>query len=177
MTPTPPIRPATSADLQALATLAEHTFRQAFAEDNDPTDFEAYVSDAFSEERLTRELADPTNSFLVATDRVGEDLCGYAKLRRSSAESCCRGRNPIELERIYVDHRHLGRGLGARLMEHCLALAEREGHDSVWLGVWERNARAIAFYERWGFEAVGEHDFRLGTDLQRDLVMERLFDS
>ena len=153
--------------------LAERTFRQAFGEDNDPVDFEAYAREAFSEDRLAEELADAANTFVVVPGEIEGELSAYAKVRRSSTEPCCRGKNPIELERIYVDQALIGQGVGALLMEHCLELAACEGHDSIWLGVWERNERAIAFYRRWGFEAVGEHDFQLGSDRQRDLVMER----
>lgn len=173
MSTRPHIRPATPDDLPALAVLAERTFRQAFGDANDPADFEAYAREAFSKDRLAKELADAMNTFVVVPGEIDGELSAYAKVRRASTESCCRGQDPIELERIYVDQARIGRGVGALLMEHCLELAAREGHDSVWLGVWERNERAIAFYRRWGFEVVGEHDFQLGSDLQRDLVMER----
>jgi ribosomal protein S18 acetylase RimI-like enzyme len=58
-------------------------------------------------------------------------------------------------------------------MGACIDEAKHAGHDSVWLGVWERNVRAQAFYRKWNFRTVGEHMFRLGADLQRDLIMER----
>lgn len=175
MTGQPNIRVAVAHDLPALARLAETTFRQAFASENDPADFEAYVGDAFSERRLAGEMEDRNNTFFVAVDEDSGALCGYAKLRRGTTEPSCRGARPIELERIYADSDHLGRGLGARLMQRCLDVARDEDRDSIWLGVWERNERAIRFYRRLGFEVVGEHPFQLGSDLQTDLVMERRF--
>jgi ribosomal protein S18 acetylase RimI-like enzyme len=72
-----------------------------------------------------------------------------------------------------VDQAAVGSGIGAALMRAVLDAARRNGRKTLWLGVWERNARAIAFYERWGFEVVGEHVFRLGSDEQTDLIMER----
>ena len=49
--------------------------------------------------------------------------------------------------------------------------ARTAGARQLWLGVWERNARAIRFYAKWGFTDVGRHDFVLGTDRQTDRVM------
>lgn len=58
-------------------------------------------------------------------------------------------------------------------MRTTLETAAASGYRTLWLGVWERNPRAIAFYERWGFATVGSHVFRLGSDDQTDLIMER----
>lgn len=167
------LRLATHNDLPWLAELAEKTFRQAFADDNDPDDLETYVTDAFSTPRLRAELDDANNTFFVAWDEEGDGLVGYAKLRRGTSASGGRGDRPIELERIYVDRSQLGAGVGALLMKQCLDTAIAERHDSIWLGVWERNERAIRFYERWGFEGVGHQVFQLGADAQTDLVMEK----
>jgi ribosomal protein S18 acetylase RimI-like enzyme len=98
---------------------------------------------------------------------------GYAKLRAGLPDPSVSGPNAIELQRIYVDRSATNRGIGAHLMQACLHSAQSAGFHTVWLGVWERNPRAIAFYERWGFEPVGDHVFRLGSEDQRDVVMQR----
>ena len=82
------------------------------------------------------------------------------------------GEPAIELERIYAQKQLIGKGVGSALMNACLDHAARHSFESVWLGVWERNERAISFYERFGFKAVGETTFLIGTDLQRDVVFE-----
>ena len=81
--------------------------------------------------------------------------------------------DPVELQRLYVDRTAMGRGVGAALMRATLDAARSAGYRTLWLGVWERNARAISFYERWQFETVGDHVFRLGSDHQTDLIMAR----
>ena len=43
----------------------------------------------------------------------------------------------------------------------------------LWLGVWQENPRAIAFYQRSGFNIVAEQTFMLGSDRQMDFVMAR----
>ena len=79
----------------------------------------------------------------------------------------------IEVARLYAVRRWIGAGVGAALMQHCMREAAARGHDALWLGVWERNERAIAFYERWGFKRVGTQPFQLGSDRQTDHVMVR----
>jgi ribosomal protein S18 acetylase RimI-like enzyme len=169
----PHIRPATPADAGPLAALAERTFRDTFAADNAPDDMEAYVRDSFGLGRVRVELGDAANTFLLAFTDGAERPTGYAKLRTGAADPSVRGPDPVELERLYVDRGALGRGVGAALMRASLDAARSAGHRTLWLGVWEHNARAISFYERWGFETVGDHVFRLGADDQRDLIMER----
>ena len=68
-------------------------------------------------------------------------------------------------------HESLGSGAGAALMRELLRAARGAGHDTIWLGVWEQNYRAIAFYRKWGFETVGEHIFQVGDDPQNDILM------
>ena len=169
----PRIRLATTADAEPLAALAERTFRDTFADDNAVGDMEAYVRDSFLLDQVRAELADDTNTFLLAFVDDVERPTGYAKLRTGTADPSVTGPDPVELERLYVDRSAIGHGVGAALMRASLDAARSAGHRTLWLGVWEQNARAISFYERWAFETVGDHMFRLGSDDQTDLIMER----
>ncbi len=86
---------------------------------------------------------------------------------------CVSGVRPVELVRFYLLQEWIGKGFGARLMQACVDEGQRRGADVIWLGVWEHNARAIAFYQKWGFAIVGTHNFQLGTELQQDYIMQR----
>lgn len=167
------LRRATPDDAGVLAALAERTFRDTFGADNAAHDLEAYVREAFAPDRVRAELDDASNAFLLAVLDGAASLAGYAKLRAVPPHPRVAGPAPVELQRLYVAQQAIGHGVGAALMRASLDVAGEAGHETLWLGVWERNARAIAFYERWGFETVGDHVFRLGTDPQRDLVMAR----
>lgn len=169
------IRHAIADDVAALAALADRSFRHAFADDNRAEDVDAYVSEAFSVDRTRSELADSRNIFLLACD-AGDGIEGYAKLRAGPADDAVKGLAPLEIERLYADPAAIGRGIGAALMRASLDEAASRGCQTIWLGVWVHNARAISFYERWGFRTVGSHIFTLGADEQIDLIMERPVD-
>lgn len=165
------IRAASPDDAAALTNFAAASFRETFGPDNAPEDMNAYVADAFTLDRQRVTLADPRAFVLVAEDETG--IAGYAQLRDGPAPPEVLGARAIELERFYVASRWQGGGLAARLMDAVLGAARARCARAVWLGVWERNARAIRFYARMGFEPVGSHIFMLGTDAQTDLIMTR----
>ncbi|HYN85524.1 MAG TPA: GNAT family N-acetyltransferase [Pyrinomonadaceae bacterium] len=168
------IRRGDAGDAASLAELGARTFYETFAADNTPEDMAAYLSSAFTPELLAQELADPRSCFFVA-EAAGEAV-GYAKLHAGEAPDGVRGDKPVELARLYVAQEWLGRGVGPELMRACLAEARAGGHRTVWLGVWEHNHRARAFYRRLGFRDVGAKIFVVGFDEQTDTVMELSLD-
>ena len=165
------IRTATSADARLLSELGSRTFRDTFASENNESDMTLYLASAFGVDIQTRELADPSSTFLIA--QVGGMAAGYSRLRLGPAPECVRGVRPVEIARFYADAPWIGRGVGAALLMACLDEAAARACDVVWLATWDRNARAIAFYSKWGFETAGEADFTLGDDVQHDLLMVR----
>lgn len=165
------VRLATADDALLLARMGARTFRDTFGADNTAEDMAAYLARSFSPEIQAAELADAATDFLIAF--AGDEPAGYAKVRAGSAPACVRGTSPLEICRLYADTPWIGRGVGGTLMQACLGHAASLGCDVIWLDVWERNPRAIGFYERWGFAVVGEQDFVLGDDVQRDLLMAR----
>ena len=168
------LRPALPSDAAALAAFGARTFRDAFAAHNRAEDLEAYVALAYGVAQQSAELADADVTCIVA--ETGDSIVGYALLRHDAADDApeCVGRDaPVELARLYVDRGWHGRGVAAALMAAAVEAARGRGGRTLWLGVWEHNPRARAFYAREGFRQVGEHPFLLGADRQRDLLMER----
>lgn len=165
------IRYANPEDAGLLAELGARTFSETFAADNSPEDMATYLATAFNPTRQTVELHDPTSTFFIA--EVDGLATGYALLHAGEPAEGVEGPKPIELLRLYVLREWLGRGVGEALMRMCIDEARRVGHETIWLGVWERNGRAQAFYRKWNFREVGEHIFQLSSDPQRDILMER----
>ena len=168
------VRRATSSDNVLLAELGTETFRDAFGAHNTAEDMALYVAKSFSPVLQAMELVDPFVAFLVAEAEEGP--VGYAKLRRGASPESVRSSRPVEIARFYARSKWIGRGVGRALMEAVLREARGYGHDVIWLGVWERNERAITFYRKWAFVEVGSQRFELGNDLQTDLVMTRAVD-
>jgi len=167
---TPTIRLARAQDAAALAALAERTFRDTFGASNRGSDMDLHCARSYGAAIQAAEIAEPRRTTLVA-DADGS-LAGYAQLRWNATAALIAAR-PAEIQRIYVDRPWHGRGVAQALMARLLAAAREGGADGVWLGVWERNERALAFYRKAGFEPIGEHEFALGDEVQRDLVLAR----
>ncbi len=165
---------ANAATAAQLADLGRQTFQDAFAAANTPEDMADFLAASFGPGQQLAELQSPETTFLLA--HMQGALVGYAKLRDPSPLGLPEGQDPagrLEIERLYVAADWLGTGLGAALMRAILALAEQLRCTAVVLGVWERNPRALAFYQRFGFRQIGEHPFRLGQDVQNDLILRK----
>lgn len=165
------VRRAAASDAAALAAFAERTFLETFAAANRPEDIAAYLPKAYGARLQTLELANPDIITLLIAD--GETLAAYAQVRRSEPPECVSGPSPVELWRFYVDRPLHGRGLAQQLMTAVHDAAFELGGLTLWLGVWELNQRAIAFYTKAGFRTVGIHDFWVGSDRQIDKIMVR----
>jgi len=167
------IRPATLADTALLTDMSAVTMRDTFGPPYNPAELvEEYIQSAFSLPIMKAELADPKSFFFVMETPDGHPV-GYAKLRRGRPPRRMKDRNAIEIQRIYLLQTQLGQGQGRMLMHHCLEWARNQGYTSVWLGVWERNVRAIAFYQKMGFERLGFHYFQFGAERQRDYWLQK----
>ena len=163
------IRSATEHDVGALVDLGARTFRDTYGHSNDPAELAAHIADSYNEPVVSAALRDPNVTYLVADD-AGR-IAGFAKLVVGSTEDGIVAARPAELNQLYLDSGEHGRGLGRALLDACAEHARREDCDVLWLGVWEKNPKAIAFYERVGLRKVGAHVFRFGSELQTDLLM------
>jgi GNAT superfamily N-acetyltransferase len=164
-------RRATLADAEALSSFARRTFAETFGPHNDPRDMAVYAERAFTPSAQGAELADASRVCLVG-ERDGA-IVAYALLHDGASPPAVAGSRPLEIERFYVDARWHGAGVSGAMMDRVVDTARSLGCETLWLGVWERNPRAIRFYARRGFLDVGSQGFQLGTDLQTDRVMMR----
>lgn len=161
-------------DAARLAELAATAFRETYLAVNEPTVIDEYVATGLTPHTYARGLADPRCELHWVL--LGDDPVGYLKLNLGGAQTEPDLDDGLEIEQVYLLDAHQGHGLGRTLIEVAVDAARRHRLDRVWLGVWERNEKAISFYRRQGFETFGEHTFRLGGEEQRDLLMRRSVD-
>jgi ribosomal protein S18 acetylase RimI-like enzyme len=165
------IRAGVATDATALAELAAQTFRETFAADNRPEDIALHATHAYGTPQQERELVDADIVTLLV--EIDGQLAGYAQLRSGVPPACVTGEKPIELWRFYIAQPWHGRGVAQALMREVEKNAYRSGRRTLWLGVWERNERAKAFYHKNGFMDIGSHVFMVGTDAQTDRILVR----
>lgn len=179
------VRRADVADAVGLSAFAERSFRETFEAGNDPADLAAYLAEAFGADRQREEIAEPGAIVLLAEDvssinltgsNPAAALAGYSHLTSGEAPDSVVGPDPLELKRFYIDRAWQGAGLAQMLMRATIEAASASGARTLWLGVWEHNPRAIAFYRKFGFVDAGSHEFMLGRDRQTDLIMMRPLD-
>jgi ribosomal protein S18 acetylase RimI-like enzyme len=166
------IRHAAAKDAAALAEFGARTFAETFAAENTAEDLRLHLASAWSPTLQLAEIEDPALDTLLAF-AAGDCLAAFAQLRADYAPTAVPTERAFEIKRFYVDRPWHGSGLARELMAAVEAQARRRGARELWLGVWERNPRAQAFYRKCGFEKVGTQIFVVGTDPQTDHVMLR----
>lgn len=167
------IRFASQEDAELLAKLGSETFYDAFV--NHPlmpkADLELYLKEAFSVSQITCEIDETRAVFLLA--EINGQAAGYAKLVAGERNPEFLAENPVKLKRLYVRQEFIGKGIGAGLLVRCLDEAGKNGHDAIWLTVWEHNLKAQDFYRGWNFKPCGTVDFQLGNTTLTDILMKR----
>lgn len=162
------IRPVTTsqADLQTLQTVATTSFTATFGPHNSTESITTYVRDHYNLATLKAEVAAPTSATFFL--ELNGQVAGYLKLNWGPTQTEANFPEAMEIQRIYLLPIYWGQHLGGYLMEHALRYARDHHFHQVWLGVWQHNDRAQAFYARYGFKPVATHQFMMGDHLQVD---------
>lgn len=157
-------------DLLTLQHIGRQTFYETFSDSNSEENMVNYLNENFSEEKLIAELTNSDSEFYVALQ--GNTVIGYLKLNYGRAQTELKGADSLEIERIYVVKAFHGKQAGALLFAKALEIARLKKLHYIWLGVWEKNTRAIHFYKKNGFVEFDKHIFKLGKEEQTDLMMK-----
>lgn len=156
---------------QTLTDLGKRLFRETFAAQNTPENMQAYLDENYRLDVQMKELEDSKMDTYMAFDENQEPV-GFCQLTQNDKlYDFIEDRRAIELQRIYVDKRFAGKGIGKALFNKAIARAKELGRKTIWLGVWEHNATALKFYEYQGFYRVGEHQFFMGEQVDNDYIM------
>ena len=165
------LKKCTTDDLETLCTISRKTYEQTFAPLTTPENMQIFLAKAFDLEKLLNELSDKNSSFYFLFQE--NELAGYLKVNETPSQSDINDSQSLELERIFVKAEFQGKGLGQLLLEHAIQIAREKKKTYLWLGVWEKNKKALAFYQKNGFYQIGTHPYILGEDVQIDYILRR----
>lgn len=157
-------------EIDQLQKIGRQTFFETFSSNNTEEDMKNYLEHKFSFEKLTAELNDQGSEFYFAT--LDRNVIGYLKINFGQSQTELQDSRAVEIERIYVLQDFHGKNVGQLLYNRSLEIARQKNADYIWLGVWEKNPRAIRFYEKNGFVEFDKHIFKLGNDEQTDIMMK-----
>ncbi|MEW9052147.1 MAG: GNAT family N-acetyltransferase [Neobacillus sp.] len=167
------IKKCTLEDLRTLQDISIETFNDTFMHQNSPENMKAYLEKAFNLNQLEKELSNDSSQFFFVY--VNHEVAGYLKVNTNDAQSEEMGEESLEIERIYIRSPFQKHGLGKHLFNQAMEVAVEQNKKKIWLGVWEKNENAIAFYQKMGFVQTGAHSFYMGDEEQIDFIMMKTF--
>jgi ribosomal protein S18 acetylase RimI-like enzyme len=165
------LKKGTLEDLQTLQEISYETFNETFKDQNSPENMNAYLERAFNLKQLKKELSHTSSQFYFVY--FNNEVAGYLKVSTNDAQSEEMGDESLEIERIYVKNEFQKLGLGKYLLNKAVEIAMECNKKKIWLGVWEKNENAIAFYKKTGFVQTGTHTFFMGDEEQIDFIMTK----
>ena len=158
-------------DSSKLQEISYETFNETFKDQNSPENMIAYLERAFNLNQLEKELSIIASQFFFVY--FNNEVAGYLKVNTKDAQSEEMGEESLEIERIYIKNKFQKHGLGKYLLNKALEIAMELNKTKIWLGVWEKNENAIAFYKKMGFVQTGAHSFYMGDEEQIDFIMTK----
>ncbi|WP_286230896.1 GNAT family N-acetyltransferase [Neobacillus mesonae] len=158
-------------DLLKLQEISYETFTETFKDQNSPENLSAYLERAYNLKQLQKEISNISSQFFFVY--FNDEVAGYLKVNTNDAQSEEMGDESLEVERIYIRSKFQKHGLGKYLLNKAIEIAMERNKKKIWLGVWEKNENAIAFYKKMGFVQTGAHSFYMGDDEQTDIIMTK----
>lgn len=155
---------------QCICTLAHETFRETYGPVAPAANLEKYIAANFNEARITQELQDPGHSYYIAY--VADQPVGFTKITHHQSAKGMISKHGIKLDRIYVVKAYQGLSIGTELMKKVYGVAREAHADYIWLMVWQKNERAIQFYQKAGFVIYETDAFHFGDEVHQDFLMK-----
>lgn len=166
------IKKCTVEDSRKLQEISYETFNETFKDQNSPETMKAYLEKAFNLRQVENELSNISSHFFFVY--FDHEVAGYLKINTNDAQTENMGNESVEVERIYIKSQFQKHGLGKYLLNKAIEFAIDHNKKKIWLGVWEKNENAIAFYKKMGFVQTGSHSFYMGNEEQIDFIMTKI---
>ncbi|TDW20816.1 acetyltransferase (GNAT) family protein [Breznakia blatticola] len=157
--------------VELLRDIAIQTLYETFYTEEKTEVLQAYVDEAYTKEELLQSLDDVSSTTYFAY--YDNALAGYLKVNMYDSQTEDMGDEGFEVQRIYVSKKFKGLRIGSLFMDFAIALAKANKRSFMWLGVWEHNYAAQAFYKKYGYYRVGEHDFTMGDLIETDWILRK----
>ncbi|MBC7866274.1 MAG: GNAT family N-acetyltransferase [Gloeobacteraceae cyanobacterium ES-bin-316] len=157
-------------EVDQLQKICTQTFRETYASGNSSEDMQAYLTENFKTDKLISELGNPASEFHFA--KLNGSVIGYLKINFGTAQTEPQQEKALEIEGIYVLKDFQGKSVGQISITTAFEIVKRARVDYLWLGVWEKNISALHFYRRNGFSEFDKHIFKVGNDVQKDIMMK-----
>jgi len=164
------INKANQSEREHIQEISIQTFSETFNAVNSAENMKNYIRDNFNLDKIASEINNPKSAFYIA--KWEKEIVGYLKINFDSAQTEKQKENTLEIHRIYVLKAFHGKKIGQMLLDEAIKIANENYIDSIWLGVWEENQKALHFYKKNGFVAFDKHIFILGDDVQTDLLLQ-----
>ena len=170
------IRRAVADDAKLIAELSAITFFDTFKGTCTDDDMQGFIEQYFNEKQVFKELRNANDFYFIAF--LNGNPAGYIRMKEEVSDvEIINKHNGIELKRIYVLKEYHSKKIGAALMNFALDFAAEKNYELIWLGVWEHNERARAFYHKFGFKDSGVmHPFPIGNTPQTDVWLYRFIE-
>ena len=165
------LRAACATDASCLGVLATQVWLDTYATDGIRETIAGEVLHAFSPQAIGALIAEPAVTFVLAENNA--HLIGFAQWTMGARHALVNGVNPAELDRLYVQERATGRGVGTVLLESAERTARSQGIDTLWLQAWVHNDRALHFYTRHAYVDLGSSEFWMGPEVHENRVLAK----
>jgi diamine N-acetyltransferase len=165
------VRQASVADVDTIVSLGRKTFVETYGDTNEKEKVSAYVDKMFNHETIEKEVNTFGERFFIAY--VGDLPVGFTKLSENKIPKGLNGKKKIQVERIYVLKEYQGFKIGTELIEKVVTVAKEEEYKVIWLTVWQKNNKAVQFYQKAGFVIYDTDTFQFGDELHDDFLMKK----
>ncbi|MCU5745263.1 GNAT family N-acetyltransferase [Staphylococcus sp. SQ8-PEA] len=158
-------------EVEQLRKIAIETFDKTFGYAYTTEDLQHYYDSELSVSQLLQELRNDDS--WIYFYREEDEVLGYFKFNINDAQTEPMGQAYLQVQRIYLLPQVQRGGIGKQIIDFAEREARRLNKVKIWLGVWDQNDNAISFYKGRGFIHTGTHEFRTGSVIDHDLIMEK----
>jgi GNAT superfamily N-acetyltransferase len=156
-------------DAATLDRIFDSSFCGTFGHLYSSEDLHAFLS-SFGIADWEEQLRNPSFAFRLA--EVDGEAAGYVKLGPLKIPVEPNG-PALLIDQFYILKEHHGTGIASVLMDWAVGEARERGARELYLTVFVENHRALRFYDRHGFTAVGRYDFMVGNHADEDVIMRK----